>query len=134
MRIASCDQGTALMTEEASVAAKYCTFGSESFLGAVLKRAEGHREVTYTPRASFRGCAFKNNMWGGFFGNNLSTASEAALVTANTFRSNQDEDVTRMYEYTGYDVQPWRRDWVNTQFWFNDSTLHARLLHNSNSV
>ena len=117
-------QSSALVAEDTAISAINCSFGSSHYLGVVLtnadtRRQEEHQDVylqlNNTPRVHFRDCTFEDNFWGGFFGKDLSADAERALRAANTFRDTSIEDVSRMYESTGYDVQPWRRGWTNMQ-------------------
>ena len=123
-----CHQGAAFVAQDTSVSAKQCWFSSNQYLGVILRSADSNDDETEdednqpvkvklgcTPRAHFRDCTFEDNMHGGFFGKDLSADAERALLAANTFSDSWSEDVSRMYDYTGYDVQPWRRGWTNMQ-------------------
>ena len=97
------------MAQGAHVAATNCTFSTEgNFLGVVMKTGDDDTKGSIT----LQNCTLSDNMWGASFGADVSQAACKAVLAANRFTDNTDEDITRMYDDTGHSIQPWQRSWT----------------------
>jgi hypothetical protein len=91
------------------VAATDCTFSTDgNFRGVVMKTGNDDEKGSIT----LQNCTLSDNMWGASFGADVSEVACKAVLAANTFTDNSDEDITRMYDDTGHSIQPWRRSWT----------------------
>eukprot|EP00611_Tribonema_gayanum_P028539 TRINITY_DN7360_c0_g1_i1.p1 TRINITY_DN7360_c0_g1~~TRINITY_DN7360_c0_g1_i1.p1 ORF type:complete len:247 (-),score=53.46 TRINITY_DN7360_c0_g1_i1:916-1656(-) len=106
--ITSC-QGTTLMACGGGIVAEDCVVSSNGgFLGAVVRNGEPSSRPGFL---SMRGCTVENNQWGASLGKDTPVDAKRAMLAANTFRHNYDDNITEMYDYMGQRVQPWRRGW-----------------------
>jgi hypothetical protein len=97
------------MVQGGHVATIDCTLTTDDhFLGVVMK--DGFNGVKGS--ITLQNCTLRDNMWGASFGTDVSEAACKAVLAANTFIDNDQEDITRMYEQTGHSIQPWRRSWA----------------------